>query len=545
MKTEIPELKFDNDFLVDSAQKRFTEGDYFGALTVLNKRESMHEPLADAYEVYADIYEAMELWPLAADAWFRFLDTCAREEFSEGYEGLAIAFMNMGNELQSAYYYHLAFFDGDPMPVESATKAPALRLVHDESGQIESPETIAEGLALLKTGDLTAARNTFAEIPEESKDFASGAGLAAMCSLMQGDEEGAEAECERLIGSHPNNVQILTTYCAVLGAREKREEARAVARKLYALPLSATDDLYRVATALCETGLHEEAYEKLGALRERIPYDENVLWFLAAAAKHTNRLAEAIEALETLTTLYPRKAVAKWYLERMRTEREGGECVPMGYFYRLPEAQYRKIASFLLQMSTAEEEGQEELANSSVFAECFRLAFDEMEGHDEKLQLLAAKVAVKCRADSLLRAALLDSEGDEIVKLSILHDLVCRNEENSFGTVLLNLYKEVFLHELEIGRRKCGAFMQAFADVYSKYALLGEDCEGKICAAGEDIYNALAEAEAWDYFDERAALSAAIYREARLRGGERSLSEICKLFDASERVTQKILDYMM
>ena len=72
-----------------------------------------------------------------------------------------------------------------------------------------------------------------------------------------------------------------------------------------------------------------------------------------------------------------------------------------------------------------------------------------------------------------------------------------------------------------------------------------DENEGKICAAAEDIYLTLEEAGALDYCDERAALAAAIYREARIKGGERSLAKIVELFDANRYTTQAILDFMM
>ena len=130
--------------------------------------------------------------------------------------------------------------------------------------------------------------------------------------------------------------------------------------------------------------------------------------------------------------------------------------------------------------------------------EIFEIAFDEMEGRDEKLQMLAAKVAVKLRHDSFVRSVLLDYEGDDVVKIHILHELVLRNEDDSFGTVVCNLYKEFFTHKIEIGARKETEFLNAFADVYSKFALLGEENEHKICAAAEDVYATLEEYEAWD-----------------------------------------------
>lgn len=551
MKDNTTKLRFNDEFLLESAEKRLDEGDYFGALKVLNKREEMNDPLADAYALYADVYEALELWSLAADSWFRFLDTCNEADFTEGYEGLAVCFMNMGNELQSGIYYHRALMtDGlteDDLDdfFEPHEEKPRLRLVHSADRPSADPETIAEGLALLRIGDLEGARRTFSEVDEDCADYPSAQGLAAMCTLMLGDEKKAEEDCKALVGKFPENVQVLTTYCAVLGAQDRHDEAKEVAGRLSSVGATSTDDLYRIATALCETGLDAPAKEKLELLKERIPYDENVLWFHAVAAYHVGDTDAAIASLELLTLLFPRKAVALWYLENMRRVRDEGGELKINYYYRLPEEKYRSVASFFLKANCLGEKEGEELAKGEEFKENFRLAFDEMEGRDEKLQLLAAKVAVRFRADALLRAILLDCEGDEIVKLSILHDLVCRNEDNSFGTVVCNLYKEFFMHEIEIGRKKGGAFLQAFADVYSKYALLGEEYERKICAAGEDLYYALSEAGAWELFDERNALAAAIYREARMRKAERSFAEICKMFDADKVTAEHILDFMM
>ncbi len=544
---KIGTLRFDDDFMLDAAEGKYNDGDYLGALTLLNKRESMHGPLADAYALAADVYEGMGLYSLAADSWFRFLDTCNEADFGEGYEGLAIDFMNMGNDLQSGYYYRRALYadgaDGEEPEIEFEPEPPRpkLRLVHGLEGA-DSSEELSEGLTLLKMGALSEAREVFEGVPEDSSDHASAAGLAAMCTLMLGDEAGAQKACEELVARYPENVQVLTTYCAVLDARDDPKGAREVARRLSSLKAERTDDLYRISTALCETGLNEEAFQTLGILRGRVPYDENVLWFYAVAACKTGRYEDSIDALETLTTVFPRKAVAHYYLVQLRKMRDGGGKVVMNYYYRLPEAQYRKVASFLLRFNDPDD-GKD--FPEEEFAECFALAFDEMEGRDAKLQMLASKVAVKLHADALLRAVLLDAQGDDVVKLSILHDLVKRNAEDSFGTVICNIYKEFFTHEIELGRKKRDDFLEAFSDVYAKYVLIDEDNEGKICAAGEDIYRTLDEYGAWELFEDRAALAAAIYREARLKGGEHTLRDICKLFDADILTTERILDHMM
>lgn len=553
MKDEsVQKLDFSDEFMLESVEKRFQDGNYLGALKLLNKRNKMYGPSADAQAIAADIYEAMGLWQQAADAWFRFLDTCNEADFGEGYEGLAVAFMNMGNDVQSALYYHRAFAQEGEFSSEGLAgigsfvrrmAAPHLHFVPDDDAPC--PELLAEGLACLKVGDLKKARDKFSEVPETSSDYPSAAGLSAMCALMLGDEEGAQKECEALLTEHPDNVQALTTYCAVLGAREDKEGARKAARRLTEIHTDATDDLYRIATALCETGLDEEAYEKLSLLKERLEYDDNVLWFHAVAAYKTGRIDAAIESLDLLTTIYPRKAVASYYLERMRGLEDGGDGFSMSYYYRVPEEEYSTIANFLLAASTVEEQDARKISALPELDEFFRIAFDEMEGRDEKLQALAVRVAVRSHMDAVLREVLLDSTLEEYVKISILHELTMRNAEDSFGVVVCNVYREFFTHKIEVGDKKQEAFLKAFADVYAKFALLGDENEGKICAAAEDIYLTLEEAGALDYCDERAALAAAIYREARIKGGERSLAKIVELFDANRYTTQAILDFMM
>ncbi len=549
-------LDFSDEFMLDSVEKRAQNGDFMGALTMLNKRNQMYAPSADAQALAADIYEELGMNRMAADSWFRFLDTCNEADFAEGYEGLAVAFMNMGNEFHSALYFNRYCEEGELLSeeadsddleklfAEEISSTPHLRLVHSDG---ESPEAFSEGLSLLKSGDLEEAKEKFESVSERSDEYATAMGLNAMCTLMLGKEDEAATICRKALKDYPENITVLTSYCAVLGAQEKKGEAKEVARRLAVLDSDNTDDLYRIATALCETNLDKEAYAVLTKLRGKLPYDDNVLYFYAVAAYRLDKLDNAIEALERLTTLYPRKAVAAYFLLLMRALRDGdGEPFPMEYLYRVPTEEYNSIAGLLLRAEKADGIGKlHEIARMPELKDCLSIAFDEMDGRDQKLQLLAAKVAVKLRRDEEVRAMLLNFEADDVVKLHALHELIMRNEEDSFGTVICNLYKEFFTHKIEIGEKKAEEFLHAFAEVYSKFALFGEDNEHKLCAAAEDVYAAIEEYGAWEYCEERASLAAAIYREARLKRGEHKLSDIVKMFNANKYKTQKILDLMM
>ena len=546
---KIKKLDFAEEFLMESAEKRFEMGDYFGALTMLNRRAESFDPSADASALYADIYEALQIYPLCADAWFRFLDTCNEADFVEGYEGLAVAFLNMGDEFQSKLYMRRTF-DAEEIPYDDLfekNERPHLRLVHSDDGSVEHAELLHEGLDHIRAGEFDKAKNAFNEIPPESKEFPSATGLSAMCMLLEGNVDGAAGECEKLLEYYPENIHALTTYCAVLGAKGDKERAREVGKRIAAIEIESVDDLFRAATALCETGLDEEAYKKLCILKNKVPYGDDILWFHAVAAFRTGRLEEAIESLERLTTINPRKVIAKYYLIRMRELRDGEEgSLNLGYFYKMPEPEYKRIREDFLAADQMLREDADMLAMLPEMSDSYRMAFDQLDGRDGELQSLAARVAVKCRADRFVREILLDYNADEGIKLQILHDLVVRNEENSFGVVVCGFYREFFTHELNVEEDRLGIeFLNGFAEVYSKYALLGEENEEKLIAAAEDVYEALERANAPEVAEERMEIAAVIYRQARMRNSERSIERISKLFDANLRVVKHILDLIM
>ena len=544
----IRRLDFSDEFLLDSAEKRYEAGDYMGTLTMLNKRAGMYRPCADASALYADVYEAFSLWIPCADAWFRFLDTCNEADFGEGYEGLSLAFANMGDALRAELYYRRSFEVSGEVPPSDLDEEdfvpeqrPQLRLIHSDDGTVSDPDLLRRGVLLVKLGELDKAKEVLSEIEPGSEDFPSACGLIAMCKLLTGDTAGAAEECERMLEYHPDNIHALTTYCAVLGAQDRKEEAKAVGRKLAAMDSDSAEDLYRIATALCETGLDSEAYEKLTKLKGMQPYDDSILWFHAVAALRSGRKEEAISSLETLTTVYPRKVIATLYLERLRGDKE----VTISYFYRLPEDTYKELTSFLLMADGVEPEMAERLGGDKEIENYIRLAFDQLEGRDQKLQQLAARVAVKCRCDDVVRELLLDFEGDEFIKLSIMRDLVLRNEDNSFGVVICNFYREFYTHKMEFDGRRPDQFMEAFAEVYSRYSITADDNERKLLYAAEDVNYTLVDADAEDLFAEKDALAAAIYREARLTDGEHGIETIANLFNANVHTVKEILNFLI
>ena len=98
---------------------------------------------------------------------------------------------------------------------------------------------------------------------------------------------------------------------------------------------------------------------------------------------------------------------------------------------------------------------------------------------------------------------------------------------------------------MEFDGRRPDQFMEAFAEVYSRYSITADDNERKLLYAAEDVNYTLVDADAEDLFAEKDALAAAIYREARLTDGEHGIETIANLFNANVHTVKEILNFLI
>lgn len=543
----IKTLDFDDDFLLDCVEKRVEEGNYLQALRLLNKRNGMYQPNCDSALFAAEIYEALGMTQEAIGAWYHFLDTCNEADFAEGYNGLAVNYAALGNDELSTFYLKRTIesageeIDVSALYAEEKEK-PKLRLVEDGE---EEKQLFAEGVVLFKSGDLSGAKEKFSLIPPQSKDHASAVGLSAMCSLLAGRKKEAEEECERWQEVYSGNVHFLSTYVAVLGQSGKREKQREIASKIARIPVESDDDLFQVALVLCEAKLDEDAYRVLGQLRKTRAYDRNVLYFSAVAACRVGKTEEAIDTLDLLTLLYPRAYVAAFWLSRLRQVRDGErEPFEMEYVNRIPAENYQELKKVLNELSRSPD-GRNPFGASGEEREVFGLAFDIDEGRDHSLQLLAVEAALHIREDDVLREVLLDPKAYDALKFYIIGRLTERNADDSFGTVILGLYREYFTRKLILKGRGAKTYLKAYFLVYTRFALLGPEVAERIYIAAENTYYALQDIGAEDLMSETESLAAVIYREAHLPEGERDVERIADLFQAPVGRVKEILSLIL
>ncbi len=514
-------IKFDlsAERLLDLADKKLEEKDYLAALRIMRKSVEINGATPDEFSMFADIYDEMEIFEYAIDHWFRFLDICAEDEVVDAYEGLAACYYNMGSERQAAFYYNLMMHDKFVTPENNvemgelfSEPAPKrFRIVYPPEEADYSPE-LEEGLRALRGGDYKKAESFFSGVPAGASCYLSARNFYALTKLMQGDASAAEQICKDGLAQAGNDVALLSTYAAVLTEQGRAEESRAAAEKLAALPVSGADDLYKIATVCCENKLYEEAYEKFSLLEKEVRFDLTLLYFKGVAAFRCGRVKDSLRTFSKLIDIYPDAAVARYYFgEIRRYAEEGGEAPETNFLYRVPAAEREtriRLLSALSEVPLAELDAF--LAHADI-TEYLEWCFDEADGTDAELMLLALRLAVRAGEESFVRDILLRSGVGDIVKLEALRFLAERNKDLEAGVVVADIYRCASFLRLEVGRTRHAKFVAAYALAFARFCFLAdEDCAAYKQAA-ERMYGALERAGKLTYADAPENLACAMY----------------------------------
>ena len=539
------------------ADKYYNEGKYIAALRLAHRELEEYGGDPDVFARLCDIYEGMGLQGSAINYWFRFLDVADEVDLPDVYEGLAINFLGIGNDRQSAYYYDKLIDVDDSIPDEmkldvaqafAQDKRSKYRFVYppklaDYSGEISN------GSKALKAGDSKRAIEIFGQVAKGSKQYASAKEMQAVAYLLEGEPYEAEKACKELLEEKPDEVRVLATLAAVYLEQGRTDESRALAERLAKLEIEETDDLYKVATVCCENGLHEEAYNKFVQLDKKMPYDGRMMYFKGVSAYKSGHYAEAEKTLGELCTIYPDAEVAKYYLRQVREyieQTENGESVTppeLIYFYHLPQEERESRCRALLKLGACPKEEAQIFGLLAQHDGYFEWCFDELDGGDRDLQYLALVTAAHVRADEFLQDVLLDFEVADVLKVEVLRMLIERNEDMDIGVVLCCIYKCVPVHKITIGRKRRKKFIEAYAKLASKFIVINEHYSMKIKKAAEKLYRALEQNDALDLIDSTDDCACAMYLLTGIHDLGKDIAWIASAFEADLAKTQVLTSY--
>lgn len=560
-KTQVRKIDFSRKRIAKLADKYYNEGNYVSALRLAYREWNTYGGDPEVFARLSDIYEGMGLQGSAINCWFRFLDVAEEEDLPDIYEGLAVNFLGIGNESQSAYYYNRLIDADDTLSDDvkldiaeafSTKKRDKFRFVYPPRLADYSKE-VSLGSKALKVGDCNRAIEEFSKVAKGAKEYPSAKEMQAVAYLLSGDSAAAEATCKELLEDYPDDVRAQATLAAVYLEQGRAEESREIALALAAKEQETTDDLYKVATVCCENELHEEAYKRFLILDKKMPYDGRMLYFKAVAAYKSGHLQEAEDTLDTLCTVYPDAEVAKYYLRALRDYKNGaedefGEKLPapeFTYFYHLPQEEREGRCHALLKLGGMPKDEAQIFGLLILHDGYLHWCFDEMDGGDHDLQYLALVTAAHIRADEFIRDVMLDFEVADVLKVETLRMLLERNEETEIGLVLCSIYRKIQLHRIKVGRKRRKKYLEAYAKIASKFVAISDSHGDKIAKAAEELYRVLEKENALDLVDNSDDCACAIFLLSGLKELGGDAARIAAAFDANLPKVQVLASYVL
>ncbi len=539
---KVKKIDFSRKRLAELADKHYNEGKFVSALRLAYRERDTYGEDGDVLVRLSDIYEGMGLQGSAINCWFRFLDIAEEADLPDIYEGLAVNYLAINRETESAFYYNRLIDADDSLPAETKLDiAEAFAVDKRDKFRFVYPPRLADysrevslGSKALKAGDCKRAIEEFSKVEKGSKEYASAKEMQAVAHLLAGETEEAEKVCLELLQDQPNDLRAQSTLAAVYLEQGKTEESRALALELAATDRDDPDDLYKVATVCCENGLDGEAYRLFEKLDKKMPYDGRMLYFKAVSAYKSGHRQVAEDTLDTLCTIYPDAEVAKYYLKALRRyDENSGEPAPeLIYFYHLPQEERENRCKTLIKLGNCPKDEAQIFGLLAEHDGYFRWCFDEMDGGDHDLQYLGLVTAVHVRADLFIQDILLDFEVLDVLKVETLRLLLERNEEAEIGLVLCNIYRKVRLPRIEVGRKRRKKFVEAFAKIASKFVVVNDAYGKRIKTATERLYRALEEQELFQLADGVDDCACAIYILSGLKELGNNMELITAAFDA-------------
>lgn len=545
MAAKIQKIDYSRKRLATQADKYYNDGRFVDALRTAHREYALYGGDGEVYARIADIYEAMGLHASAINYLFRYLDIADEEDYPDIYEGIAVNYMNIGNESAAAFYYNRLIDVDDTLTPESKMEIAAAFTKEKKSNlRFAYPSELADfskelesGTRAMKSGDFPTAIDQLERVEEGSKQYAEAQETLAVAYLLADDMAKAEEVCLRRLEETPNDPRLLSTLAAVYMEGERKEESLAVAKKLCTLTTEDHDEIYKIATVCCENGLHEEAYERFCRLDEALPYDGRTLYFKAVSAYKCGKKEETERTLDLLCTIYPDAEVAKFYLHALRNDEE----VDFDYFYRVPQDE-RNLRTKALLMTTSA--SKDEAAITSIFARengAYAWAFDEMDGNDVELQYLALVAAVRAEEDDFVRDVLLDYEVSDMLKIETMCLLYERNREDEVGFVMCNVCRKVHLLPVRLGRKRRKIFIEGYAKVASKFGIASDECGERVVAATETLYRTLEANGCLETVKNADDCACAVFLTSGIKDVRGEATQIAALFGADIQGVQAIL----
>lgn len=548
---KIQSIDLSDDRLLALASTLIDENNLIEALKILNKNAAVNCDDERSYMLYAEAYDEMGLYEQVINSWFKYLDVIPEAEAADTYEALALGYMNLENKQAAVYYYNLILSTSVDLPPETRCELidiifgktnPPLKFVYPPN-IADYTEEISCGLSLMRDRRYDKAVEEFEKVEEGNDKYSAARNYIAFCKVITEKYDEAELECRRVLKERPDDIQALTTLAAVKNEKKEYDESKRLAQRLLELEVKDPDDLYKVATVCCENAMHREAFDIFCKLENEYGYDIMMLYFKAISGYNSGHFDACFDAFDRLLTINPDAVVARYWYMRARDNVNKNKLEKFDYHYRLPQELREKTFEFMSVLYRMPMRTLNKLTKTVDVLECIKWCFDESDSNeDNELHIIAALCAVRAGYDDYVRDLLLNAFLPDNLKVAVLHELCERNEGDRFGVVICNIYKNVELHAVRLGRTKRKYFISAYAAVVSRFAVINESYSSIFASAVQSLYKKMEKSGILSAAEDVNALAAAIFAVSGVKHIEITESDMLNFFDADETTFKKIME---
>ncbi len=528
--------------------KKIESNDLLGALSLVDKTESLYGANSQTYAMRATIYYDMGLYEESANNWFKYLSVCKEKQRARGYNGLGACFYNLDDKSLAGYYFNEQLKTKDKTIYEyNGVGAEFFDEIYDKKSEyyIAYPYEIADftkvintSADLIKIKDFKGALNVLSVIPKESKYYGDALIQKSLCCFFMDKVEDSLNYIDEALTLNPNDLIALCNAISLNCDAGNKDKVKKLVERLSSNKSSTEfDNLYKVFMVYCEVGEHALAEEVAEKFLKKEPYNLNVL-FLYGLVEYNLRKFE--RAQEVLLKCY---RISKNYVHK--------------YYYILASKQVKskvKTKSKLKYSFDILDVGRKPLLSQVA-----KYVVDPKKEVDKTLLDDFISYAIQTNSYSLqssfvtllfkmdnefsfnkLKELLIDSKCFDRIKSGIIGYFTSKGLSGDFPLVFYNTFKFITIYKADFYDESNTVFSDAYAFSMGKLCPVEDDLL-PIKTTAEEMYNLAKEYGFLNEITDAKSLSAVIFECSKIKPSinRRMLN---KFFDANIRKTKQIRD---
>ena len=547
-------IKFENTykFYRQLAEEKADQNDLLGSLTLLLASKDKSRGVM-IYGDIADLYFDMGHYELSINYWFRFLNLVSKKNYSIAYNGLGTSYFYLGNVDMAGFYFNeqlahvqdasKVYIDDNMMQYfdEVVNHKKEYKIVYPYEC-VDYSEAVERGKRKILQGDYAGAIEILSEVYPGSDRYADALCELELAYFFSGKLQEAVSAGRKALVYRPDCVRALCTLASIYHYCGQYEQAALCLKRAEETGSDADDDVYKLATTLCEQAKHKKALFYLEKLIGRNPYETKILFLAGIASYNTGDYSKARSYFGKILRITQVNPVALYYY-RVSDEMEAlgaKNAKPLAYYYRVPDEECEARIRRLRDLFRKTQRELNKKVKERETKELIDWAFSTMD-----VNLMTVAVAVlsrsteKCARDYLLDVLLDASVYDEI-KEEIVFQLALAQYDKSAGIVLSNFFRKIQFMSLDFSEEdRAGLFVEAYARAFTKLLISGEAAFDGLVETTRRLYYELLLSERLGGGKDASVLAAGIALTSGKKN--RGIRETAQLFGADYEALKALL----